>query len=36
MQMPTTRLVLVWSLIISCILAWKAADILQAVAILLK
>lgn len=36
MAIPTARLILTWALIITCILAWKAADILQAVAGLAK
>lgn len=36
MQVPTTRLVLIWSLVISCILAWQAANIIRAVAELAK
>lgn len=32
----TARFALTWALIITCILAWKAADILQAVAELTK
>lgn len=36
MQMPTKRLLLVWIIVLTTVLAWKAADILQAVAELAK
>lgn len=36
MKTPTSRLVLIWSLIITCLLVWRVADILQAVAVLIK
>lgn len=36
MQTPTSRLLLIWALVITCVLAWKAADILQAIAVLTK
>lgn len=36
MRIPTTRLVLVWALAISCIATWRAADIIRAVAELAK
>jgi hypothetical protein len=36
MQMPTGRLILLWAIAITTVLAWKAADILKAVAELVK
>jgi hypothetical protein len=36
MKTPTSRLVLIWALVISCLLAWKSADILRAIAVLAK
>lgn len=36
MRILTTRLVLIWALAFSCILAWKAADIIRATAEVMK
>jgi hypothetical protein len=36
MQIPARRSILIWAEIITCILAWKAADILHAIAAVTK
>jgi hypothetical protein len=36
MKVPASRLVLIWALVISTVLAWQAANILQGIAELAK